>query len=158
MKKLFLTCLFVLFAVQVWAAGTITVVYDVQPDEFTRMVAYSVVFDSAAASPAATALNSISVLGGLTHPGMGGWWVLEVSTFFGSTPPTDNSDLYLYRNYGSTKIDVLAGAGANSIDAAANNQVNPTTTTRPLMGDEIISISGNTDVNASTIIVFTLYR
>ena len=158
MKKLFLTCLFVLFAVQVWAAGTITVVYDVQPDENTRVVAYSVAFDSAAASPAATALNSISVLGGLIHNGMGGWWILEVSTLYGTTGPTDDTDLYLYRNYGTNKIDVLGGNGVNSIDNAANVTFNPATTTRPLMGDEIISISNNAVNSATCTIVFTLYK
>ena len=158
MKRIILACLFVLFASQAMAAGTISVISDVQPDEYTRIVVYSVAFDSAAASPAATALNSISVLGGLNHPGMGGWWLLSVSTLYGSTAPTDDTDLYIYRNYGTSKIDILGGNGANSIDNAVNNTIFPATSTRALMGDEIISISNNSVNSATCEIVFELYR
>lgn len=49
-----------------------------------------------------------------------GFFLHSVSTYFGATPPTDNSDLELLE-HSATGYDVLVGAGSNIIDNAANN-------------------------------------
>ena len=165
MKKLIclMGILMLLMASGAWAAGTVIVQSDKMvkglSDSFeTREITYLVTFGADATSPAATALDSILKANGLKAASVGGWWPLEVSTLFGSTAPTENTDLYFYRATGTNKIDVLGGSGLNAIDNAANNTFNPATTTRPLIGDELFVVSGNAVNNATVQVVVTLYR
>lgn len=166
MKKLIGLTVFLmlLMASGAWAAGTVIVQSDkiVQGlmGKETRETTYLVTFGADASVPAATALDSILKSNGLKADSMGGWWILEVSTLYGATGPTDNTDLYLYRATGTNRIDVLGGNGENKIDNATDNTFNPATTTRPLIGDELFTIPAGTNIvnNATVQIVMALYR
>lgn len=145
-----------------WAAGTIVVQSDKIVTGLTgkevREISYLVTFGADGSSPVSTGLDSILKSNGLTAPTVGGWWLLEVSTLYGTVGPTDNTDMYLYRVTGTNKIDVLGGNGVNAIDNAANNTFNPATTTRPLIGDDILVFTNNVVFSATCTVVFTLYR
>jgi hypothetical protein len=123
-----------------------------------REIVYLVTFGSDASSPASTALDSILKSNGLAAGTTGGWWLFKVSTLYGSTAPTDNTDMYLYRATGTNKIDVLGGQGVNAIDNTANNTFYPATATQMLFGDDILVVSGNSVNNATVQIVMELYR
>ena len=144
-------------------AGTIIVQSDKMKDGLSGMqevreLVYLVTFGADAASPASTAMDSILKANGNRSNTVAGWWILEVSTLFGAVGPTDNTDLYIYRSMGTNKIDILGGNGVNSIDNATNNTFTPATTTRPLYGDDIVVVSGNSVNSATVQIVLSLYK
>lgn len=154
--------LVLLMASSAWAAGTVVVTSDfsyagISGAKETRQIVYTVTFGADASSPTAVALDNI-LKSGVRIPTVAGWWLLEVSTLFGATAPTDNSDLYLYRAIGTNKVDVLGGNGENKIDNATNNTFTPATTTRPLLGTELLSMSNNAVNNATFTLVLWLYR
>lgn len=156
--------LVLLMASGAWAAGTIVVATDTGTATNVREVSYTVTFGADASSPDAVSLDDIvkATTGG-TIPTLGGWWLLKVHVYYGATGPTDNSDLYLYRNTGTNKADVLGGKGVNAIDNATNNTFTPYSPDssefpQPLYGDEIVSISNNAVNDAVCTIVFELYK
>jgi hypothetical protein len=163
MKKLILVVfLMLLMASSAWAAGTVIVQSDKMVSGLTgketREITYLVTFGTDASSPANTALDSILKSNGLKTTSVGGWWIMEISTLYGTTGPTDNTDMYIYRATGTNKIDVLGGNGVNAIDNATNNTFHPVTMSRALIGDDILSIANNAVNNATVQIVITLYR
>ena len=144
-----------------WAAGTIVVANDKKTTDQTggiREISYSVAFGADASSPANVALDSILKSNGLPAVSLGGWWLLRVEVYFGSTGATDNTDMYLYKGTGATKADLLGGNGVNAIDNATNTAFYPATVSQPLLGDEIISFANNAVNDATCTLVFTLYK
>jgi hypothetical protein len=164
MKKLtFVVFIMLLMASSAWAAGTVIVQTDkmsmgLSGKQETREITYLVTFGADASSPAATALDSILKANGNRSNTVSGWWIMEISTLYGSTGPTDNTDMYIYRATGTNKIDILGGNGVNAIDNATNNTFHPVTMSRALYGDDILSIANNAINNAIVQIVITMYR
>jgi len=153
--------LMLLMASGAWAAGTIIVASDSDTSGTSnnvRIISYTVTFDASGGSPDAVALDSIVKSGGGLVPSLKGWWILEINTLYGATAPTVDTDLYLYRYIGTNRIDVFGASGADKIDNATDNTFNPATTSRPLLGTELLSISNNSVASATCTIVFTLYR
>ena len=72
----------------------------------------------------------------------GGWWLFKVEYLYGAaSPPTDNSDLYIWST--EDRLDILGGNGVNAVDNATDNVIYPATSTQPLTGGEIIDIDNN---------------
>ena len=86
----------------------------------------------------------------------------SVSTYFGATAPTADSDLWL-NEHSATGYDVLAGAGVDKIDAVTNNIFLPISTTAsdlPVFGklyQKITQASVATN-NATFVIVYKFVR
>jgi hypothetical protein len=163
MKKLLVVLLMLLMASSSWAAGTIIVETDkmyvgLSGQYETREITYLVTFGADHTSPPSTALDSILKANGNPASTVNGWWLFKVNTQFGSTGPTDNTDLDIYRATGSSKTDILGGNGENCIDNATNNSIYPATSTQPLFGDDILVITSNLVNSAITRIVLELYR
>lgn len=76
--------------------------------------------------------------------------------YFGTPAPTNDSDFTLEPE--AYSYDILGGAGANSIDAAANNHLRPLSGgaayDAPVYGPLILKISGNSVNGAAFKIVF----
>jgi hypothetical protein len=158
-RNLLVLMLMLLMASSAWAAGTVTVAETTgQIGKEVRQLVYTVTFGADAASPAAVALDNILTTAGDRVDSVAEWWLFKVSVLFGAVGPTDNSDLYLYRAYGSTKIDILGGNGANAIDNAANNTFYPATSAQPLIGSDLLVITNNAVNSAICYIVVEMYR
>lgn len=56
-------------------------------------------------------------------------WLHSVLTLYGTTGPTDNTDLALNVTIAGKTFDILGGAGTDAIDNAANNSFYPVNTT-----------------------------
>lgn len=156
-----LVALFLLMApAAVMAAGTVTGVASsfqgVSGRYEIMKMTYTVTFDSSAAAPANVALNSINDTNGNSIASVGGWWLLRVDIYPGSTGPTDNTDLYLWSV--EDKIDVLGDNGANAIDNATYSSIYPAVASQPLNGAEVFDIDNNAVNSAGTVIIFHLYR
>ena len=129
----------------------------------TRFITYTVTFADDATGPAAIAMYKVT---GMTKESLYGWWIAEIDIIPGTTGPTDNTDFYLYRpaassvlpGWGTNKIDVFGGNGVNAIDETTISTFNPATISRPLTGEELLTFANNAVVDATTTIVFTLYR
>ena len=158
----FLTAaLLLIFATGAWAAGTIVVANNKKTTDQTggiREISYTVTFGADASSPANVALDSILKSNGITAASLGGWWLLRVDVYYGSTGPTDNTDMYLYKGTGANKADLLGDNGADKIDNATNTAFYPATVSQPLLGDEIISFANNAVNDATCTLIFTLYK
>lgn len=80
----------------------------------------------------------------------------SIRYLFGTTAPTDNSDLVL-NEHTSTGPDILGGAGADIIDNATNSYVAPllgsSNTEAPIYGD-LYPVLTNNVVDAAT---YTIY-
>ena len=152
-----------------WAVvpGTITctdhIYYGVSKLSETRFITYTVTFSATATGPAAIAMRAVT---GMTSASLFGWWIAEIDIIPGTTGPTDDTDFYLYRpaastvlpGWGTNKIDVFGGNGVDKIDNATISTFNPATISRPLTGEELLTFANNLVVDASTTIVFTLYK
>ena len=158
----FLTAaLLLIFATGAWAAGTIVVANDKKTTDQTggiREISYTVTFGTDASSPANVALDSILRSNGITEMSLGGWWLLRVEVYYGSTGPTDNTDMYLYKGTGANKADILGSNGENAIDNATNTAFYPATVSQPLLGDEILSFANNAVNDATFTLILTLYK
>ena len=74
----------------------------------------------------------------------GDWWLFKVEYLYGTaSPPTDNSDLYIWSEGAEDRLDILGGNGVDAIDNATDNTIYPATSTQPLTGGEIIDIDNN---------------
>jgi len=72
----------------------------------------------------------------------GGWWLFKVEYLYGAaSPPTDDSDLYIWST--EDRLDILGGNGVNQVDNATDHTIYPATSTQPLTGGEIIDIDNN---------------
>ena len=157
-RNVLVVILMLLMASGAWAAGTITGKSYMTSRDDIRFIVYTVTFDAAAASPANVALDNIKDANGGSLPSVAGWWLFSVSTQFGGTGPTDDTDMYLYLAEGASKNDILGASGVNSIDNATNNTIYPATSTQPLLGTEIISFANNAVNNATCTLIYRLYR
>ena len=87
-----------------------------------------------------------------TIPDFTGLYLYQVAYYFGSTAPTDDSDLEI-RQGSSSGRDILYTAGTNMIDNAANNNfqpfVNGSDAVMPLYGPLYLYIANNA-VNSAT--------
>jgi len=86
-----------------------------------------------------------------------GYRLSTVRVFFGSPAPLENSDFELLES--SNGVDVLGGAGLNTIDAATNNSFLPligiTPYEAPVYGPLKLHITGNNVNGAKFRIVFS---
>ena len=120
-------------------------------------ITYTVTFASDNNPPDEVTLNNILDTNGANLPRLGGWWLLRIDIWYGSTGPTDDTDFYLYSV--DDRVDVLGGNGVDQIDNATDNSFYPLTSSQMLTGTEIFDIPDNNSVNnAITYIVFHLYR
>jgi hypothetical protein len=165
MKKMVasLMVLMLLMASASWAASTASIYgSDSTMQGLTgkevRRVVYTVTFDSNAASPSVVSLDDITRTNGLKLNTVSGWWLFEVNTQYGATASTADTDLYLYRYTANSRIDVLGGNGVNQIDAVTDNTFHPVTTSKPLVGNELLTFANNAVNNAITYVIFWLYR
>jgi len=164
MKKLILTIaiLFCFVTLSFAADGTVTgdasQIYQSGPGDEIMRITYTVTFAADNNPPVEVALNSILDTNGVKLPRLGGWWLLNIDTYPGTTAPTANTDFYLWSV--DQKIDILGGNGVDSIDGAATyNTFFPLTSSRPLTGTEVFDVTDSNAVNSAvTYIVFTLYR
>jgi hypothetical protein len=125
MKKIIVVCLFVLLfsaAPSMAAEGE----YSITDNSASgRPAVIEVVFTLTAGSPDFAAETMSTAL---TNKVKG--WVLdevEIDGNHSGTEPTENSDFYLYRNYGTNPgdIDVLGGGGVDQVDNTASRIVVP---------------------------------
>jgi len=148
--------------------GTITctdhIYYGVSKLSETRFITYTVTFSATGTQPAIIAMYKVS---GMTTASLYGWWIAEIDIIpDAQTGPTDDTDFYLYRpvassvlpGWGTQEIDVFGGNGVDAIDNATITTFNPKTMSRPLTGEELLYITGNSVNDAVTTITFTLYR
>lgn len=117
-----------------------------------RQCTISVGFDATTALFTAQALNSIASARAFT-----GWYLNSIEYEYGVTGPTDNSDLYLYRET-ANRTDILGGEGANALDNAADSIIYPATLTPLLTGGELLTLSGNSVSGATATLRFNLHR
>ena len=161
-RNLLVVMLMLLMASGSWAGSTSSIYGDDNTmqgltGKETRRIVYTVTFDSNAASPAVVGLDSITRTNGLKMSTVGGWWLFEVNTQYGATAPTADTDLYLYRYTANSRIDVLGGNGVDKIDAVTDNTFNPVTTSKPLVGNELLTFANNAVNSAITYVIFWLY-
>ena len=85
-----------------------------------------------------------------------GMYLYHVAYYYGSTAPTDNSDIEI-REHSSSGRDILHGAGANMIDNATNNNfkpwINSAESAMPIYGPLYLYITGNSVNSASGTLV-----
>ena len=165
MRRLIVTMLLLLLvAAPAWAAGTIAVSSDttargISGQNETRAIAYTVTWDAAHLAPANIALNDIKNSAGTTTENvltLKGWWLLKATWVPGTTGPTDDTDLYLWRV--EDKIDALGAGGLNEIDESTNNTIYPATSSQPLFGTELIDFDNNSVNSATGTLTLYLYR
>jgi hypothetical protein len=97
---------------------------------------------------------------------LSGYYLYQVAVYFGGTAPTDNSDLELLEHdataSGAKGRDILYGAGANMIDAAANNNfkpwVNSAESAMPIYGTLYQKVSNNSVDTAIFTIVYKFIK
>ena len=81
-----------------------------------------------------------------------GFYLYQVAYYYGTTAPTDNSDLEI-RQGSSTGLDILYTAGTNMIDNATNNNfkpfINGSESAMPVYGPLYLYIANNA-VNSAT--------
>ena len=163
MKKLilFLALISILVSAPCWAvtAGTVTGAmtgYVRSGDTEYMWVSYTVTFGDGNAAPANVALNLILNTSGTRMAPLGGWSLFRIDTTDATTGPTDNTDLYLWKDEDET--DVLGGNGVDQIDNANSNSFYPAVASQPLTGEELLDIDNNSVNDAETVIVFWLYK
>jgi hypothetical protein len=90
-----------------------------------------------------------------------GFYLYQVKYFFGTTAVTDNSDLTLLEHSASGR-DILNGAGANMLDAAANTDfqpwVNASEVPVPCYGPLYLAITNNIVNGAIGTIIFNFIQ
>ena len=141
-----------------WAAGTVVISSDTTKEN-VRIIEYLVTFGADGSSPDAVALDDIPLSTGGLAPTVGGAWLFKISSLYGTTGPTDNTDFYIYRSIGTNRIDIMGANGENKIDNVTDNaNIYPATSTQPLFGTDILSISGNSVANATVTLAAETYR
>ena len=134
MKKLLLTlCFLFMFCANLFAVGSVAVTPSlVGTNDNMRVLTFACVGDSSSGGIPDTTTDSKAVTDFVK-----GWYLFKVVYSYGTTPPTDNSDLYLYDSTGT--LDLLGGNGVDFIKHSANNSVycslNSTPVLQPITGN-----------------------
>ena len=87
---------------------------------------------------------------------IGGWWLFQVDYDYNATELATNSDLRIWSI--NDRIDILGGTGENALDTSTAISIFPANVSRPLTGDELFDVSGNTTASATGDFVIWLYK
>jgi hypothetical protein len=90
-----------------------------------------------------------------------GYYLYHIAYYYGSTAPTDNSDLTVLEHSSSGR-DILHGCGANVIDNATNNDFKPcigaAPAAMPIYGPLYLAIANNAVNSATGTLIFRFIK